>query len=258
MSRQSDPIGVFDSGVGGLSVLKAMTALLPEENFLYYGDSKNAPYGTKSAEEVQALSLSIAEYLLEQGAKALVVACNTATSVSIALLREKYASIPVIGIEPALKPAALSLPHPRVLVLATPMTIREEKFHDLFVRFDDEAEITTLPCPEMVELVEQGKLSDPQTDAIIAEKLAPYDGKADAVVLGCTHFPFLKASIRKAFKTPVTLYDGAEGTARELKKQLLAHGILKNDGQSGTVRIENSLGAAEAAFSRELFSQFTI
>ena len=142
MDEMQRPIGVFDSGVGGISVLRELVALMPNENFIFYGDSKNAPYGTKTLEEVRKLTLADAEYLMTQNVKALVVACNTATSAAIHILREKYQKeIPVIGIEPALKPAVSVKENPRVLVMATPMTLREKKFHNLMQKFQDQAEI---------------------------------------------------------------------------------------------------------------------
>ena len=127
--------------------LRELVAQMPNENYIFFGDSKNAPYGTKTLEEVQKLTCADAEYLLSRGVKALVVACNTATSAAIRILREKYADMPVIGIEPALKPAVHAGGHPRVLVMATPMTLREEKFHALMQRFESDAEILRLPCP---------------------------------------------------------------------------------------------------------------
>ena len=157
-NRNTAAIGVFDSGVGGISVLRELVAQMPNENYIFFGDSKNAPYGTKTLEEVQKLTCADAEYLLSRGVKALVVACNTATSAAIRILREKYADMPVIGIEPALKPAVHAGGHPRVLVMATPMTLREEKFHALMQRFESDAEILRLPCPGLVEYVEQGVL----------------------------------------------------------------------------------------------------
>ena len=257
MDKKNAPIGVFDSGVGGISVLKTMTVLLPHEDFIYYADSAHAPYGTKTAAEVQRLSLDITKRRLSRGAKAIVVACNTATSVSISMLRKEFSTLPIIGIEPALKPAALSLPHPRILVLATPMTIREEKFHDLFVRFDTEAEISALPCPELVELVEAGKLQGSEVDQVLFDKLSPFDGSVDAVVLGCTHYPFLKEAIRRVFRHEVTLYDGALGTAKELRNRLAQRELLTNRTANGKVVMENSLGEAEAALSEKLYSLFS-
>ena len=165
-NRQECPIGVFDSGVGGISVLRELVAQMPNENYIFFGDSKNAPYGTKTLEEVQKLTCADAEYLLSRGVKALVVACNTATSAAIRILREKYADMPVIGIEPALKPAVHAGGHPRVLVMATPMTLREEKFHALMQRFESDAEILRLPCSGLVEYVEQGVLEGAELEEI--------------------------------------------------------------------------------------------
>ncbi len=130
--ENESPIAVLDSGVGGISVLRELIKIMPNEDYIYYGDSKNAPYGTKSKEEVRALTIRCAERLFEQGAKGLVVACNTATSAAVRVLREMYPYIPIVGIEPAVKPAALCMEHPTVLVMATPMTIHENKFHLLY------------------------------------------------------------------------------------------------------------------------------
>ena len=160
MDEMHRPIGVFDSGVGGISVLKELVALMPNENYIFYGDSKNAPYGTKTLKEVQDLTCADAEYLLEQNVKALVVACNTATSAAIRILRKKYQDqMPVIGIEPALKPAASVKKNPRVIVMATPMTIREEKFQKLLKQFTSRPQVISLPCPGLVEFVERNRSS---------------------------------------------------------------------------------------------------
>ena len=155
------PIAVFDSGVGGISVLRALVDLMPNENYIYYGDSIHAPYGSKTLEEVRALTEMHVLHLLEAGAKAVVIACNTATSADISILRERYQHIPMIGIEPAVKPAVESGEHPGVLVLATPMTIREMKFRTLLMRYEKDADIYPLPCPGLVEYIERGVLSGP-------------------------------------------------------------------------------------------------
>lgn len=147
MDRTQCPIGVFDSGVGGISVLRELVARMPNENYIFFGDSKNAPYGTKTLKEVQELTCADAAYLISQNVKALVVACNTATSAAINILREKYVDMPIIGIEPALKPAVHARENPRVLVMATPMTLREEKFHALMQKFESDADILPLPAP---------------------------------------------------------------------------------------------------------------
>lgn len=240
IEKNALPIGVFDSGVGGISILKELVKLMPNENFIYYGDSANAPYGTKSLEQVAELVNKDAEYLCEKGVKALVVACNTATSVGIKFLRERYNGVmPVIGIEPALKPAVLSKEHPTVLVMATPMTLREEKFHNLMQRFMEQAHIVPLPCPGLMEFVERGELSGEGLEEYLTELFSPYD-KVDAVVLGCTHYPFVKEMIRKVIGNDVMLFDGGEGTAKETRRQLEAWGIVNPSVELGKVVFENS------------------
>lgn len=233
------PIGVFDSGVGGISILRELVRLMPNENYIYFGDSANAPYGTKTLEQVVELVCSDAEYLSAKGIKALVVACNTATSAGIRILRECYTDIPVIGIEPALKPAVLSAEHPTVLVMATPMTLREEKFRRLMQRFEEKAEIIPLPCPGLMEFVERGELQGEALEQYLSKLFAPYE-KVDAVVLGCTHYPFVRKTIQKVLGDGAVLFDGGEGTARETKRQLKDRGILNPSEEPGNVVFENS------------------
>ena len=245
-NRQECPIGVFDSGVGGISVLRELVAQMPNENYIFFGDSKNAPYGTKTLEEVQKLTCADAEYLLSRGVKALVVACNTATSAAIRILREKYADMPVIGIEPALKPAVHAGGHPRVLVMATPMTLREEKFHALMQRFESDAEILRLPCPGLVEYVEQGVLEGAELEAFLANLFEPYQSHpVDCVVLGCTHYPFERETIQKLLGAGVQIFDGGAGTARETERRLKDCGLCSGRAQQGTVELCNSLASEQ-------------
>lgn len=236
------PIGVFDSGVGGISVLRELIKLMPNENYIFFGDSKNAPYGVKSLTQVQELTCADAEHLLQQNVKALVVACNTATSAAIHILRQKYSEIPVIGIEPALKPAVLAGKHPRVLVLATPMTLREEKFHALMKAHETEAEIIPLPCPGLVEFVEEGELKGPRLEQFLTELFAEYmEHPVDCAVLGCTHYPFVKEMIQKVLGAEVQIFDGGAGTARETKRRIAESVGLNQSGKRGTIVLENSL-----------------
>lgn len=211
MERTELPIAVFDSGLGGISVLRALVQRLPGEDFLYFGDSANAPYGVRPVAEVRRLTQDVIGRLYDRGIKAAVIACNTATSAAIGPLRAAFPDIPVIGIEPALKPAVAH--HRRVLVLATPLTLREEKFVALMHQCAGCAEIVPLPCPELVEFVERGELDSPALTAYLARQLGPYAGRVDAAVLGCTHFPFARRAIRAALGGNVTLYDGSDGTA---------------------------------------------
>lgn len=242
MDEMQRPIGVFDSGVGGISVLRELVALMPNENFIFYGDSKNAPYGTKTLEEVRKLTLADAEYLRSRNVKALVVACNTATSAAIHILREKYQKeIPVIGIEPALKPAVSVKENSRVLVMATPMTLREKKFHNLMQKFQDQAEIISLPCPGLVEFVERGELSGEALEHFLKNLFAPYqERKVDAVVLGCTHYPLVRKTIQKVLGQGVAVFDGGAGTARETLHKLKEYGLVSDAVTPGTVQFYNS------------------
>lgn len=239
IEKSSLPIGVFDSGVGGISILRELIKLMPNENYIYLGDSANAPYGTKSLEQVVDLVCKDAAYLYEKGIKALVVACNTATSAGIQILREQYTQIPVIGIEPALKPAVFSAEHPTVLVMATPMTLRENKFCRLMQRFETEAEIVPLPCPGLMEFVERGELEGEALEQYLQKLFAPYS-KPDAVVLGCTHYPFVRGTIEKILGDQVLLFDGGAGTARETKHQLEVRKLLNSSEKKGKVIFENS------------------
>ncbi len=227
MYSKEDYIGVFDSGVGGISVLRQLVRLLPEEKFLYFGDSANAPYGTKSRQQVRDLSFAVAENLLARGIKALVVACNTATSAAINELRTAYPGLIVVGIEPALKLAADRFPGGNLGVMATPMTLREEKFSALMARFSSRNTIHKLPAPGLVELIEAGKGDSPEADALLQALLGPYAGQLDALVLGCTHYPFAANAISRVLGSQTVLLDGGEGTARETRRRLGEAGLLR-------------------------------
>lgn len=235
------PIAVFDSGVGGISVLRALINEMPNENYRYYGDSANAPYGTKSLEEVRRLTVSHVDRFIEEGAKAVVVACNTATSAAVRYLRQKYPMVPLIGIEPALKPAVLSKNHPNVVVMATPMTIREEKFHNLMDRYMGMAHIIPLPCPGLMEYIEHGDIQSEELEHFLARLFEPFEKqKLDAVVLGCTHYPFVSRELQKVLGGHVALFEGGPGTARETKRRIEAAGLRRRLQEKGTVWFENS------------------
>ena len=253
MDNAGRPIAVFDSGLGGVSVLRELRRLMPEENYLYYGDSANAPYGTRSVDEVRALTLRRIGALYDRGIKAAVIACNTATSAAVNLLRERFSDIPIIGMEPALKPAVLAHPQGRVLVLATPLTLREEKFNTLLAQYAPMAEIVKIPCPELVEFVERGELESKAVRDYLEKRLGSYRGSADAAVLGCTHFPFLRRAISEALGPDTDIFDGGEGTARETMRQLELRGTRSDNRHIGTVAIENSReDSQEIALTRRL------
>ena len=251
MNQKENYIAVFDSGVGGISVLRHLIRQLPGERFLYFGDSANAPYGTRSRAEVCSLTLAAADRLLSRGLKALVVACNTATSAAIGELRKTYPELIVVGIEPALKLACDRFPGGRIGVMATPMTLREEKFAALEHRYEHSCRIFELPAPGLVELVEAGQADSPEAEALLERLLGPLRGKLDALVLGCTHYPFAAPAISRVLGEEVALLDGGEGTARETRRRLAEAGLLENG--EGAVVLENSSpDPALIALSRQL------
>ena len=246
MSTDNRPIGVLDSGLGGISVLRELVKLMPGEDFIYYGDSANAPYGTRTPEEVIDLTKKDVEFLLERGAKAIVVACNTATSVAIKELRAAYEEVlPVIGIEPALKPAVKAKEHSKVVVMATPMTLSQTKFNSMMHSYEDDANIIKMPCPGLVEYIESGVLDGPVLDAYLEKQFAPYDkAEIDAVVLGCTHYPLIREVIQKHLPG-VFVYDGGFGTAKQTKRRLAERGLLSDRESGGKVEIFNSRNTEE-------------
>ena len=240
------PIAVFDSGLGGISVLRKLVEQMPQEHFLYFGDSKNAPYGSRTTEDIRALTLRNAEALFERGAKALVVACNTATSAAIDVLRERYPERIIVGVEPALKLAVSRHPQGRILVMATDATLREQKFAALMERFAARCDICKCPCPEQVSFVERGELTGPALEETLRRELEPcMQPEPDAVVLGCTHFPFLRKTIQRVVGAVPELLDGADGTAKEAERRLREAGLLREPGLPGTVELTNSLQTAE-------------
>lgn len=234
------PIAVFDSGMGGLSVLRRLMQEMPREDFHYFGDSANAPYGSRPTEEIRDLSLKHGERLLAEGAKALVVACNTATAAAIDELRRRYPHRIIIGIEPALKPAADRFSGGTVLVMATDATLREQKFAALLERYAQNVHILKCPCPGLVELVEQGQLEGEAVESRLKELLSPHLAQEpQAVVLGCTHYPFLRSSIVKIVGRDTEIFDGADGTARECRRRLAEADLLRSEGE-GTLYLTNS------------------
>ncbi len=238
MNGRDDYIAVFDSGVGGVSVLRQLRQVMPRERYLYFGDSANAPYGSKSTQQVRQLTLQAARYLVSRGIKALVVACNTATSAAITQLREAYPELIVVGIEPALKLAADRFPGGRIGVMATQVTLREEKFSRLMERFSQSCSVHSIPAPGMVELIEAGKADSPEMYALVKSLLGPYREKLDALVLGCTHYPFAEHAIAYTLGENTVLLHGGAGTALQTRRRLEAAGLLRKG--EGELIIENS------------------
>ncbi|SIQ20402.1 glutamate racemase [Aquipseudomonas alcaligenes] len=228
------PIGVFDSGVGGLSVLREIRARLPHESLLYVADSGHVPYGEKSAEFIRARSQHIAEFLLGQGAKALVLACNTATAAAVAELRERYPALPIVGMEPAVKPAAAATRSGVVGVLATTGTLKSAKFAALLDRFAADVRVITQPCPGLVEQIEAGELDSPRTRALLQGWVEPLLAEGcDTLILGCTHYPFIKPLLRELVPASVSLVDTGAAVARRLEQLLAERGLLAADGEGG-------------------------
>ncbi len=215
--------------------------MLPHEDLLYFGDDANAPYGERPTAEILALVLSNAKNLLTT-AKALVLACNTATAVAAESLRSHYPNVPIIGIEPAIKPALTVAPQPRILILATEVTLREKKLQALLSRHANEATFYKCAAPGLVYLVEAGLADSPEADRYLTALLAPFSGhgRPDAVVLGCTHFPFAGAAILRVLGKDMPLFDGALGTARELSRQLTEKTLLNPSRKPGTITLTSS------------------
>lgn len=274
--KKEEAIGIFDSGVGGISVLKVLQKELPHENFIFFGDQSNAPYGEKSEEELRELALSAYHFLQEKKVKATVIACNTATSAAAQFLRENFPKDIIVGMEPAVKPAALSLNNAmqhigacekilqekpvgkkalsvdalsekeaekkRILVMATESTLKGDKLHHLIDSLKDEGEYILLPAPGIVRLLEQGKGHGEEMQVYLKDLLSPYkEGTLSSVVLGCTHFPFVKEEIRNALGYPIPFFDGAFGTAKETKHRLEEKGLLRESGK-GHVELFSSTG----------------
>ena len=250
--RHGDTIGVFDSGVGGVSVLARLVDELPHESFVFYGDSANAPYGEKPRDWIVRRSRAITDELIENGAKAIVIACNTATSAAAAELRADYAHVPIIGVEPALKPATLSEDVQRILVMATPITLRLDKYQQLAERWGGGHEVIDAPCPGLAARIERGDLDAPDVVELVDSLVGRYRGEVDAVVLGCTHYPFVSSAIRTVLGE-VALFDGAAGTARQLHRKLTERGLAAKGVSPGSVVFRSS---SEDTHVHELFEYF--
>lgn len=240
MDEKYKPIGVFDSGLGGLSVLKKIIEVLPNEDLIYYGDTKNAPYGTKTVDDVKKLSTNVVNFLINKNVKAMVVACNTATSAAINDFREKY-DMPIIGIEPALKPAVELNRKGKIIIMATPITLSEQKFKNLMNKHKKNSEVISLPCPGLVEFIENGEKDSVKVHEYIKNKFKDFN-KQDiaAIVLGCTHYPFVKNHIVEVLGSDIPIIDGSLGTAKQLKRQLKEKNLLNDKTECGNIEIYNS------------------
>lgn len=229
MSRHG-PIGIFDSGLGGLSVAKEVRRRLPEEDILYIADSAYVPYGEKPLSQISDRSVAVTRALINGGAKIVVVACNTASGAALELLRETF-TVPIVGLEPAVKPAATTTRSGRIAVLATPATLRTDRFNRLVDKHGAGVEVVKIPCPGFVDLVESGEISGEEPDSVVREVLGPIIGTpVDRVVLGCTHYPFLRDLIGGILGADVEILDSGEAVARQVEHVLEEKGLLAPNG----------------------------
>jgi len=234
-------IGFFDSGIGGLSVLREALKLMPNENYIYFADSDNAPYGTKTKEEVKELTFNAVKFLNERKIKALVIACNTATSAAVRDLRETY-DFPVIGMEPAVKPAVEKNNNKgkRVLVIATALTLKEEKFQNLVSRFDAEHIVDMLPAPKLVEFAEKFMFYGPEVSSYIKEIMPENIDQYGTLVLGCTHFPLFRQALEENLPKYIDIIDGNRGTVNHLMDILKTNNLLSPSDKKGKVTFYKS------------------
>jgi len=240
-SRVASPIGIFDSGVGGISVLRAIREQMPEESVIYFGDQGHVPYGSRSLEQIQSFSEVITRFLLEQGAKIIVVACNTASAAALKYLRQTFPDVQFVGMEPAVKPAAEYTHTGKVGVLATPATFQGALYASVVERFANGVELFQDTCPGLVQQIEAGNLNGEETRRILAEALLPMlEKNIDTVVLGCTHYPFVIPLIQQIVGEDVRVIDPAPAVARQAGRLLEARGLRNKPGLKGEVRFYTS------------------
>jgi len=270
----TSPIGIFDSGVGGISVLRAIREQMPEEPVLYFGDQGHVPYGSRSMEQIQTFSDAITRFLLAQGAKIIVVACNTASAAALRYLREKFSDVPFVGMEPAVKPAAEHTQTGRVGVLATPATFQGALYSSVVERFANGVELLQDTCPGLVHQIEQGNLHGEETRRILEEALLPMlEKNIDTVVLGCTHYPFVIPLIQQIVGDAgrVRVIDPAPAVAKQAGRVLEARGMRSGSGSQGDLKFYTSgdpealklllpvmLGEAGAALRGEVVSKYEV
>lgn len=245
MKSSNDPIGVFDSGVGGLSVLRAMRDLMPAENMIYVGDQGHVPYGARPMEEIQKFSEGITRFLLDQNSKLIVVACNTASAAALKYLRERFPDVSFVGMEPAVKPAAETTKTGRVGVIATPATFQGALYASVVERFAAGVELFQHACPGLVSQIEKGELDSDTTRLILEDALHPMlEKNIDTVVLGCTHYPFVIPLIQRIVGENVRVIDPAPSVAKQVKRLLEAGEMLNQSSENSRIRFFTSADPA--------------
>ncbi len=246
ISNRNRPIAVFDSGVGGISVLQHIHALLPHEQLLYVADSKYAPYGNKTPAEIQARCFEIADFLIAKDAKAIVVACNTATAAAIDAMRVKY-TLPIFGMEPAVKPAAEASKNGVIGVLATTGTLKSAQFAGLLESYGRNVKVVTQACVGLVECIERGELNADNTVKLVQQYCQPLLNEgADTIVLGCTHYPFVRPLIEQVVGSEVALIDTGAAVAKHLQKRLSTLDLLSDNKQPAEVKFWTNSEAVNA------------
>lgn len=240
-SSTLSPIGIFDSGVGGLSVLRAIREQMPEESVVYFGDQGHIPYGPRPMAQIRSFSEAITRFLLEQNSKVIVVACNTASAAALKYLREKFPVVSFVGMEPAVKPAAENTQTGKVGVLATPATFEGALYASVVERFANGVELFQNTCSGLVQQIEQGNLDGPETRAILEDALLPMlEKNIDTVVLGCTHYPFVIPLIQQIVGENVRVIDPAPSVAKQVRRVLEAKGTKRESSAQAGARFYTS------------------
>lgn len=259
MDRRDLPVGIFDSGLGGVSVLRECVKLLPHEDFIYYGDDLNAPYGTRSEDEIRELSLACADFLTDRGCKLIVVACNTATSVAIQMIRDKHA-MEVVSMEPAVKPACETYPAGAIAVFATPATLHQKRYRRLIERLGIQDRVRDIACTDLAGLIENGDLQAPQVRAYIRDRMAELKNESavNALVIGCTHYTFVSRIIEEEAKARLPgaceVFDGVYGTARRVRQLLERDDLMAQRERIGDVEYYSSGGALAVQTMEQFFA----
>ncbi len=262
MTSVPQAIGIFDSGVGGLSVLCRIRDLYPQETILYLADQANVPYGSRTVQEIRDFSTEITRFLLQQGAKIIVVACNTASAAALNYLRETFPDTPIVGMEPAVKPAAMVTKSGKVGVLATPATFSSPRYASLMGRYTSNVTVLEDPCVGLVSLIEEGRLDTPVTAHLLQKVLRPMVAAGvDTIVLGCTHYPFVQSLIESLATTenegqPVTIIDPAPAVARQVGRVLAQSDLLSPASGAGSMQLFTSGDAGSfAKLSEQLLGE---
>ena len=239
-------IGIFDSGIGGVTVLKEILKVLPKENYIYYSDSKNNPYGDKTDKEIIKICDKIVQFLIQKNCKAIIVACNTASAKAVDFLRNKYSQIPIIAIEPAYKMVHDHAKEQPTLLMATKGTIESEKFQMLYNKYDNN-KTEILPCVGLANIIEEGNIQ--KIKKYLKENLQKYKGKVKNVVLGCTHYPLIKDEIKEVLGEDIEFFDGAQGVVNHLKEVLKEKDLLEeNEGKIQFIDSQSSEKKEERFF----------